>query len=473
LVIRTDSQGIEHVIAGNAVAPTDRRGRTIVHFAPAKFGYFAAADVLDPKFDPAQFAGQVVLLGVTGLGIVDQKKTPLGLMDGVQLHAQLIQSIRDGSLLRRPPAIIWVELAVLLLAAAVPISLLGYDRPFVAAAAVLGLVAVLASGEFALFRFAGWLVDGFYAGATALATLGVMLADHLRTTHALRRELDAELGTERERNARLAGELEAARAIQMGLLPRRFPVFTERDDIDLYAFIEPAREVGGDLFVFQLVDQDRLFFLIGDVSGKGIGAALFMAMTSEVVHDAARRHGSALAEVLTEANAKISATSADMADEGGNMMFVTAFAGILDLASGALVFASAGHDAPFVVRRSAPPRQLETVGGPPLGVVDEFRFPVDHDFLDFDEVLLLYTDGVTEATDAAMTLYGKERLTTLLAVTPPDDAHGVIDAVVVDVLGFAGGTEQADDIALLALRRPAPTGAKASRTVHQDRQKIL
>jgi serine phosphatase RsbU (regulator of sigma subunit) len=180
------------------------------------------------------------------------------------------------------------------------------------------------------------------------------------------------------------------------------------------------------------------------------------------VHDAARRHGSALSEVLTEASAKIASASADMADEGGNMMFVTAFAGILDLASGALAFASAGHDAPFVVKRGAPPRQLETMGGPPLGVVDDFSFPVDHDHLDFDQVLLLYTDGVTEATDDAMTLYGKERLITVLAVTPPDDARSVIDAVIADVLAFAVGTEQADDIALLALRRPAPAGANAS-----------
>jgi adenylate cyclase len=475
IAIRTGNRGVEQVIAGNAVAATDPRARAILHFASPKTRYFAAADVLAPEFDTSQFAGRVVLLGVTGLGIVDQKKTPLGLMDGVQVHAQTIQSIRDGSLLKRPPAVFWIELAILLVAAVVPISLLGYDRPFVAAAAVLGLAAILAGGEFALFRIAGWLVDGFYAGATALATLGVMLADHLRATHALRRQLDAELGEERERNARLGGELEAARAIQMGLLPRRFPVFTDRDDIDLFAFIEPAREVGGDLFVFQLIDEDRLFFMIGDVSGKGIGAALFMAMTSEVVHDAARRHGSALCEVLTEANAKIAATSADMADEGGNMMFVTAFSGVLDLTTGALVFASAGHDAPFVVTRGAPPRQLETVGGPPLGVVDDFSFPVDHDYLELGEVLLLYTDGVTEATDGAMRLYGKERLTALLAVTPPDDARSVIDAVVVDVLGFAAGTEQADDIAMLALRRPGLAVATTRRPVldQQERQKTL
>src|SRR5207244_5774250 len=122
--------------------------------------------------------------------------------------------------------------------------------------------------------------------------------EHWRAAQAEQRRLDAELAQQRERNARLSGELEAARAIQMGLLPRRFPAFTDRDDIDLFAYIEPAREVGGDLFAFLLVEQNQLFFLIGDVSGKGIGAALFMAMTRQIVLDAARRHGSDLDRLL-------------------------------------------------------------------------------------------------------------------------------------------------------------------------------
>jgi serine phosphatase RsbU (regulator of sigma subunit) len=237
------------------------------------------------------------------------------------------------------------------------------------------------------------------------------------------------------------------------LLPRRFPAFTERDDIDLYASIEPAREVGGDLFVFLLVDRDRLFFLIGDVSGKGIAAALFMAMTREVVHDAARRHGVALDRVLDEANAKIVAASADMATEGGDMMFVTAFAGVLDLASGALVFASAGHDAPFLLRRGSAPRRLDTEGGPPLGVVEHFAFPVDRIILDLGDVLLLFTDGVTEAMDGAGALYGSDRLAAVLEKSSPADARSAVEAVRADVLAFAAGAEQADDIALLAVRR--------------------
>jgi adenylate cyclase len=459
IVVATGSRGVEQVTAAKLVAPTDARGQAIVNFAPAELRYIAAADVLDPAFDPAQFAGHVVLLGVTGFGIADQKHTPLGLMEGVQIHAQLIDSMRSGNLLRRPPVVWWIELGIVLLAGAAAIGLIGYGRPLVAAATALGLVGVLIGGEFALFRLAGWLVDGTYAGGTVLVTFAVMLTEHLRAAQAARRQLDAELAQQRERNARLAGELDAARAIQMGLLPRRFPAFTDRDDIDLFAFIEPAREVGGDLFVFLLVEENRLFFMIGDVSGKGIGAALFMAMTREVVHDAARRHGSALDQVLGETNNKIALASAGMAQEGGELMFVTAFAGVLDIASGEVVFASAGHDAPFLVRPGAPPRRLDTEGGPPLGVVEEFAFPVDRGRMEVGEVLVLYTDGVTEAMDGAQALYGTDRLTAILAASSADDARGVIEVVTGDVRAFAAGAEQADDSALLALRH---TGAAAS-----------
>jgi serine phosphatase RsbU (regulator of sigma subunit)/CHASE2 domain-containing sensor protein len=456
VVVTTGVHGVERVAAADVVAPTDARGQAILNFAPSELRYFAAADVLDPAFDAAQFAGHVVLLGVTGLGLIDQKQTPLGLMEGVQIHAQLIDAMRSGSLLQRPPIVWWIELVIILLAGAAAIGLVGYGRPLVAGATALGFVALLIGGEFALFRIAGWLVDGTYAGATVLATFGVMLTEHLRAAQAVRRRLDAELAQQRERNARLAGELDAARAIQMGLLPRRFPAFTDRDDVDLFAFIEPAREVGGDLFVFLLIEENRLFFMIGDVSGKGIGAALFMAMTREVVHDAARRHGTALDEVLGEANNKIAAASAGMAQEGGDLMFVTAFAGVLDLASGEVVFASAGHDAPFLVRPGAAPRRLDTAGGPPLGVVEEFVFPLDRDRMDVGEVLVLYTDGVTEAMNGARSLYGTERLTAVLAATSADNARRVIEVVTDDVRAFAAGAEQADDIALLAFRRTGP-----------------
>ena len=448
--VATGSAGIESVAIGLLLVPTDRRGRVYLHFAKPRPRYVSAATVLDPAFDPSQFDGQIVLLGVTGLGILDQKLTPLGLTQGVDIHAQLIESILGGSLLRHPPGAFWIELAMLLAAGSAVVWLLRYDSPRGATGAALGIAAILLGGEFALFHFASWLVDGIYPAGIALLTFGAMLGGHLRATQAAQRRLADELDRERQLIARMEGELAAARAIQMGLVPHHFPAFPERGDIDLYARLEPARAVGGDLFDYLLIDANRLFFIIGDVSGKGIPAALFMAMTKEVVRDAVQRHGAALDRVLAEANTKTAAASADM-----DMMFVTAFAGILDLKSGELVYASAGHDRPFLLHDGHRLRQLETEGGPPLGVVADFLFPIERDRLEEGAVLLLYTDGVTEAQDSGGGFYSSARLSAALAATPAHSARTVVDFCFDAVRRFVSGADQADDIAVLAIRRIA------------------
>src|SRR5262249_12343197 len=206
------------------------------------------------------------------------------------------------------------------------------------------------------------LFDSTFPVLTLLAALGVMVVAALRAT-------EAELVREREAKQRVAGELAAAQAIQMGLLPRRFPAFPDHPDIDVYARLEPARMVGGDLYDYVLIEEGRrLFFLIADVSGKGISAALLMAVTKEVVRDAVLTFAPALDRILAEANRKTAAASAELQNEGG--VFVTAFAGILDLGSGEVDYASAGHDSPFVLG-GAGMRQLVTEGGPPLGAVDD------------------------------------------------------------------------------------------------------
>jgi adenylate cyclase len=448
IVTTMGSAGIESVATGTISIPTDSRGRAYLHFGPQKPHYVSAAEVFDPAFDPGQFKGKFVLLGVTGLGILDQKVTPFGVTQGIDVHGGLIEAIIGDSLLQRPASTFWIELALLLIAGSAVIWLVRYDNPQVAAAVAVGIVAVLIGGEFAAFRFAGWLIDGIYPAIVALLTFGVMLGGQLRATQAARRRLAQELEQERERTARMEGELAAARAIQMGLLPHTFPAFPERSDIDLYARIEPARAVGGDLFDYMLIDATRLFFIIADVSGKGIPAALFMAMTKEVVRDAVQRHGAALDLVLAEANAKTAASSSEM-----DMMFVTAFAGVLDLASGELQYASAGHDRPFLLHDAAGLRQLDTEGGPPLGVVEDFPFPIEHARLEGGAVLLLYTDGVTEAQDSGGGFFSSARLSAMLSGTSAHSARTVVEFCFDEVRRFAGSAEQADDITVLAIRR--------------------
>ncbi len=448
IAVITGSAGIESVEIGGTVIPTDGRGRAYIHFGPPRPRYVSADTVLDPAFDPGQSIKQIVLLGVTGLGILDQKQTPYGLTQGIDVHAQLIEGILDSSLLRRPASVVWIELALLLVGSLAVIGLVRYESPQVATGAALGIAAGLICGEFALFRFAGWLVDGIYPAAIVLLAFGAMLGGHLRATQIARRRLAVELEHERQVTARMEGELAAARAIQMGLLPHRFPAFPERDDIDLYARIEPARAVGGDLFDYMMIDDNRLFFMIADVSGKGIPAALFMAMTKEVVRDAVQRHGHALDLVLAEVNAKTAAASGEM-----DMMFVTAFAGVLDLASGDLQYASAGHDRPFLIGDGGGLRQLDTEGGPPFGVVDDFPFPIERDRVEGGAVLFLYTDGVTEAQDSGGGFYSTSRLSATLSDTPAASARDVVDLCFEAVRRFVGNAEQADDITVLAIRR--------------------
>jgi len=445
IVIDTGALGIESFRIGGITIPTDRRGRAILHFAHSLARSISAADVLDAAFDPAELRGQVVLLGVAGVGIAGLRETPLGLVRGVDLHAQLIESILLGDLLRRPQFLDWFELAAALAAGLVVIWLLHYAKPVRAVGVAVALAAALFGAELVLFRFADRLFDSTFPVFTLFGALAVMLVGNLRAAQV-------ELVREREAKQRVEGELAAAQAIQMGLLPRRFPAFPDRHDIDVYARIEPARMVGGDLYDYLLIGgSSRLFFLIADVAGKGIAAALLMAVTKEVVRDAVLTFGPALDRILAEANRKTAAASAELQSEGG--VFVTAFAGILDLGSGEVTYASAGHDSPFVLGGGTGLRQLVTEGGPPLGAVDDFRFPIDHDRIELGEVLLLFTDGITEAENADHTLYSSDRLAKALATAATVDAQHVVAAVIDDVVRFVGGAEQADDMTVLALRR--------------------
>ena len=445
VVIDTGSEGVEDIRIGGTIIPTDRRGRAILHFMPPIAPSISASDVLDPAFDPAQLEGQVVLLGVAGQGIAGFRQTPLGLVRTVDLHAQLIESILLGNLLRRPPSLDWFELAAGLGAGLVVIWLLPYARPVRAAGLSMALVAILFGVELALFRFYDLLFDSTFPALTVLAAFGVMLVASLRA-------VEEELRRHREATQRLEGELAAAQAIQMGLLPRQFPAFPDRPEIDVYARIEPARMVGGDLYDYLLIDHDhRLFFAIADVSGKGAPAALLMATTKEIIREAAVKFGAALDRILTEANQKTTAANVDLQPEGG--VFVTAFVGVLDLQTGDVAYASAGHDSPFILGGSSGVRQLTTDGGPPLGAIEAFPYPIDHDRLEPGEVLLLYTDGVTEAENANHALYGRSRLAGVLASTPAKDARDLVTGIFDDVRRFVGEAEAADDITVLALRR--------------------
>jgi sigma-B regulation protein RsbU (phosphoserine phosphatase) len=244
---------------------------------------------------------------------------------------------------------------------------------------------------------------------------------------------------------RVEGELSAARDIQIGMLPRKFPAFPERDDIDIHALLEPAKEVGGDLYNFSMIDEHRLFFVIGDVSGKGVPAALFMAMAS-TLFKAASMSARDTAALMARVNAEL------VRDNVANL-FVTAFCGVIDLRDGSVEYSDAGHDPPFLRRAGGSIERLAKPAGMALGVWDEAEFGKANVRLAPGDALILFTDGVSEATTADERLFGIDRIeTTLAALTCDLSARSITNELTDAVSVFVGEAPQFDDITILVVQ---------------------
>ena len=242
---------------------------------------------------------------------------------------------------------------------------------------------------------------------------------------------------------RIESELRIARDIQMGLVPKIFPPFPDREEFDIYAILEPAREVGGDFYDFYFIDREHLCFVVGDVSGKGVPASLFMAVTKTLIK-------SDVHESIDPA-AIITRVNQDLVQDNPSMMFVTIFLGILNVSTGRLVFCNGGHNPPYLVSPGAAPSQLPSTHGMALGVVEDFVYSSKELTLRPHENLVVYTDGVTEAMNTDDTLYGEHRLESILSKISAATAKETIEAVLTDVKAFTSGASQSDDITLLSI----------------------
>lgn len=241
----------------------------------------------------------------------------------------------------------------------------------------------------------------------------------------------------------IASELSVATHIQTSMLPRIFPAFPAQKEFDIYAMTNPAKEVGGDFYDFFLVDDDHLAVVVADVSGKGIPAALFMVIAKTLIKDHAQR-GTSPDVVFTEVNRLLCEAN----DEG---MFVTAWLGVLELSTGHLSYVNAGHNPPLLRRAGGRYDYLRTRSGFVLAGVEETRYRSCSLELAPGDALFLYTDGVTEATDAEKQLYGEERLATALNSHKDYAPKELLSAVRDDVEAFVGQAPQFDDITVLSL----------------------
>jgi len=244
---------------------------------------------------------------------------------------------------------------------------------------------------------------------------------------------------------RMQTELDIGRSIQMSMVPLKFPAFPERKDFDVHAALKPAFEVGGDFYDFFLTGEDTLCVCIADVSGKGVPAALFMAVTRTLVKTHAKL-GASSDEILEKVND-------DLAKDNDACMFVTLFLALLDLKTGVLTFTNAGHNPSYIKRKATGKvERLDKLHGPVIAAMEEIPYGSGATTLGKGDTLFLYTDGVNEAMNAKQELFTEERLAGLLQNNTWTTSDGAVKVVLDDVWKFQGAADQSDDVTVVALR---------------------
>jgi phosphoserine phosphatase RsbU/P len=239
-------------------------------------------------------------------------------------------------------------------------------------------------------------------------------------------------------------DLETAREIQKAILPMNFPPFPYRKDFDVFATMEPAREVGGDFYDFFMIDNDRLGFVIGDVSGKGVTAAIFMAVSRTLIR-ATGLKGISVSECIEYANHLL-------CNESTSCMFVTVFYGIFNTKTGVIEYVNAGHNPPWIIRNDGTVEEVSLTGGTVMGYMEEEQFDAKTINLNQGDCLFLYTDGVTEAFNANNEPFGDERLENLMKAIGTKPINDLVSETVDAVNEFTGNVPQSDDITMMAIR---------------------
>ena len=247
-----------------------------------------------------------------------------------------------------------------------------------------------------------------------------------------------------EQNQRMEGELEVAQTIQMAMLPKVFPPFLDRLDLNIYGMVEPAKEIGGDLYDFY-VRHDKLFFCVGDVSGKGVPAALVMA-TARSLFRSITSHEEDAAYIVTQMNNSL-------CEQNEQTMFLTLFLGVLDLHTGELDYCNAGHNVPVLIKSMDDKvESLTVLSNLPLGVVTEYNFTAQKTQLHYNDMIFLYTDGLTEAENNRHQQYGEERMIQALNRMAGNRPREVIETIQQSIKEFVDGAQQSDDLTMLAIR---------------------
>ena len=261
--------------------------------------------------------------------------------------------------------------------------------------------------------------------------------------HSLTRYV-AELRDTTAQKAAFESELNIAHNIQMSMLPKTFPPYPERHDVDIYGSLTPAKGVGGDLFDFYIRDE-KLFFCIGDVSGKGVPASLVMAVTRTLFRNVSSH--------IAEPQVILSAINDTIAQDNDTNMFVTLFIGVLDLHTGHVLYSNGGHDAPILIGTDVQPLACDP--NLPVGVMSNWQFTLQETDIPYGSTLFLFTDGLNEAEDISHAQFGDDRIMQVASSMAADRSlqpMTVIEGMAQAVHDFVGDAEQSDDLTMLAIQ---------------------
>jgi len=285
-------------------------------------------------------------------------------------------------------------------------------------------------------------------GAFDFATKPIDLDDLSVTIEKAIEQIDYvhKMQVEHQQLESLKTDLAVASEIQQAILPRVFPPFPELvDQIDMAALMVPAKDVGGDFYDIFRIDEDHFGFTIADVSGKGIPAAIFMAVSRTLIRATGIRGGSP-SDCLAYSNKLLSAESVDC-------MFVTVFYGIYNIKTGEVTYCNAGHNPPYLLKSNGEVKALPLAKDPMVGAISDIEYHEESIQLEKGEMLILFTDGVTEAMNVSFAEYGDERLVAALKNAVGSNCQEMINAVKADVSEFTEEAEQSDDITMLTIKR--------------------
>lgn len=440
--VRAENSGsipsISSVRIGTTMIPTDGDGQLWLAFSrhdPKRS--ISAASVLDETVAKGELDGRIAIIGTSAPGLRDLRATPLDpVISGVEIHAQALEQLLANKILVRPYYASGMEVVIAIASALLLAAIVLRTGAGIAAGVGFAAVCLFVGGSLWAFS-SGLIFDGVFP-------IFVNSAAYLFGTGYLYYETESERNRGRETLQKIAREMEAAAQIQRTFLPKDEPAGPLADKFEITAVMKPAKSVGGDFYDYFLIDDDRLAFAVGDVSGKGVPAALFMSVSRTVLRTIAFENPDP-GHVLTR-------TNAILARDNTEGMFVTIFYAVIDLKTGEVTFSSAGHDDALLIASS--PLACETLHymGPAIGLFDFAEYPTATRKLATNDTMFLLTDGITEAFNIDGRVFGQERLVRSMSRQAFATAKDLLASITDEVSRFSEGTEQSDDITCVVMR---------------------